>query len=316
MITIPFTGGTGVAIDLNLMVSLDALLQERSVTRAAQRLGLSQPTLSAALARLRRHFDDELLTRVGNIYELTPLAERLIEQTGQALSASDRVFQTRPDFDPEHSEHEYTLVVADCSLPVFGRVLADLLTVHAPKVRLNFQHSTTHFVHGAADYLRTVDAIVVPQGVLANMPTLHLYRDRWVCIVSTHDGTAGALTRADLATREWVVAYEHPFSTMSPMPRLLAEEVTIDVAITTEDFLAVPYLIAGSDRIGLVPEQVARLHSGPEVTVVDLPFDLGYLVESLWWHPVHERDPAHIWLRHMASRAGQIIEDGDRATTG
>lgn len=152
------------AIDLNLMVSLDALLQERSVTRAAQRLGLSQPTLSAALARLRRHFDDQLLTRAGNSYELTPLAERLVEQTGQALSASDRVFQTRPDFDPAHSEHEFILVVADCSLPVFGRVLADLLSVQAPKVRIDFQHSTNHIVQGAAEYLRTVDAIVVPQG--------------------------------------------------------------------------------------------------------------------------------------------------------
>ncbi|MCA1196149.1 LysR family transcriptional regulator, partial [Saccharopolyspora sp. 6V] len=72
-------------LDLNLLVSLDALLHERSVTRAAQRLGLSQPTLSTALARLRRHFDDELLARTGNAYELTALGERLAENTTQAL---------------------------------------------------------------------------------------------------------------------------------------------------------------------------------------------------------------------------------------
>ena len=72
-------------LDLNLLISLDALLQERSVSRAAQRLGLSQPTLSAALARLRRHFGDELLARSGNSYALTPLAERLLESTGQEI---------------------------------------------------------------------------------------------------------------------------------------------------------------------------------------------------------------------------------------
>jgi DNA-binding transcriptional LysR family regulator len=294
-------------VDLNLMVSLDALLQERSVTRAAQRLGLSQPTLSAALGKLRRHFDDELLTRVGNAYQLTPLCERLVEQTADALSWTDRVFQTRPSFDPERSEHEFTIVVTDCHLPVFGRVLADLLTEHAPGVRLKFQHSTTQLVHGSTEQLRNVDAIALPQGALASMPSLQLYRDRWVCIVAADTADRTALTRDDMATRPWVMAYQHPFASMSPMPRLLAEGVSVRTTISTEDFLAVPYLVAGTDRIGLVPEQVARLHPRSAVTVADIPFELGHLVESLWWHPVHERDSAHIWLRQMASRAGQLI---------
>jgi DNA-binding transcriptional LysR family regulator len=295
-----------VALDLNLIVSLDALLQERSVTRAAQRLGLSQPTLSAALARLRRHFDDDLLTRVGNAYELTPLAERLVEQTRQALASTERVFQTRPDFDPQHSDREFTIVVSDCHIPIFGRVLADLLAEQATQVRLKFQHSTNSIVHTASEYLRTVDAIVLPQGMLANMPTLHLYRDRWVCVVATHT-VSEHLSREELNARPWVVAYEHPFSAMSPMPRIVAEGVSIRTAITTEDFLAVPYLVAGTDRIGLMPEKAARLHSGAEVSIVEPPFELGYLVESLWWHPIHERDPAHLWLRHMASRVGEMI---------
>jgi DNA-binding transcriptional LysR family regulator len=89
-----------VGLDLNLLVPLDALLQERSVTRAAQRLGLSKPSVSAALARLRRHFGDELLTRVGNSYELTPLTERLAAHTAQALGSADRVFQPAPPSNP------------------------------------------------------------------------------------------------------------------------------------------------------------------------------------------------------------------------
>ncbi len=294
--------------DLNLLVSMDALLQERSVTRAAQRLGLSQPSLSAALARLRRHFDDELLTRVGNSYELTALGERLAEQTSLALSWTDRVFQTRADFDPEQSEHEFTLVVSDCHLPVFGRVLADLVQREAPHVRLTFHHSTARFVDRASDHLRAVDAIVLPQGVLVNMPMLQLYRDRWVCVVSS-DTADRPLDREQLSDRPWVFAYQHPFSALSTMPRLTQEGIRIRSSITTEDFLSVPHLVRGTDRIGLMPERVARLHPADQgVTIADLPFELGDLLESLWWHPAHERDPAHIWLRHMATRAGRTVE--------
>lgn len=103
------------SLDLNLLLSLNALLQERSVTRAALRLGLSQPTLSGNLARLRRHYGDDLLTRVGNSYELTPLAERLTEHTAQALALADRIFQTGPDFDPARAEHQFTLVGTDAT---------------------------------------------------------------------------------------------------------------------------------------------------------------------------------------------------------
>ncbi|MEU1801495.1 LysR family transcriptional regulator [Streptomyces sp. NPDC019937] len=149
-------------LDLNLLVPLDALLQECSVTRAAQRLGLSQPTVSAALARLRRHFGDELLTRVGNAYELTPLAERLAEQTAQALGSADRVFQTRPDFDPAQARREFTLVVTDVHLATFGRTLAALVRDTAPGVRLRFQHLIPQIIRRADEHLRTVDAARFP----------------------------------------------------------------------------------------------------------------------------------------------------------
>src|SRR4051812_9374705 len=181
-------GRSRVGLDLNLLISLDALLQERSVSRAAARLGLSQPTLSTALARLRRHFGDELLARTGNSYTLTPLAERLLEPTGQALTWSDRVFDTRPEFLPRDAEHEFTLVVSDAQLPIFGRVLADLVRSEAPHVRLRFEHSTARVVDRALDQLRTVDALVLPQGILSDVPSLDLYRDHWACVVSPSPG--------------------------------------------------------------------------------------------------------------------------------
>src|SRR5687768_1337459 len=98
-------------LDLNLLVSLDAILQQRSVTRAAAQMGLSQPALSASLARLRRHFDDELLTRVGNDYRLTPLAAQLRESVRLALTGVERVFSAQPQFDPASCTREFRLLV-------------------------------------------------------------------------------------------------------------------------------------------------------------------------------------------------------------
>src|SRR5215472_796790 len=146
-------------LDLNLLVSLDALLAERSVSRAAERLGLSQPSLSASLARLRRHFRDDLLTRVGNHYELTPLAAQLGEQTTSALAAVARVFASEPDFDPATSEREFTVLISDYAIAVLGPPLAALLQ-QAPHVRLRLHQVPTPVVD-VAQALRDVDAMVL-----------------------------------------------------------------------------------------------------------------------------------------------------------
>src|SRR5438270_4095952 len=119
-------------LDLNLLLSLDALLEQRGVTRAAQQLGLSQPALSASLARLRRHFGDELLTRVGNEYRLTPLAAHLKPRVRLALEGVERVFTAQPEFDPAQSTREFSVFMSDYAAAVLGSPLAELLGEEAP----------------------------------------------------------------------------------------------------------------------------------------------------------------------------------------
>ncbi|ULR55005.1 LysR family transcriptional regulator [Streptomyces deccanensis] len=294
------------SLDLNLLVSLNALLQERSVTRAALRLGLSQPTLSTALARLRRHYGDDLLTRVGNSYELTPLAVRLSERTAQALALADRVFQTGPGFDPAHAEHQFTLVGTDAHLALFGRTLTGLMREVAPGVRVHFQHLTSQIVRRAQEDLRNVDGILLPQGLLATVPAIDLYEDRWVCVLSSN--SSRPTTPAELAARPWVMPYNAPGYALPPLNWLRARGMEPLLELTSESFLTVPHLVAGTDRVGVVPERAARLFpDGAGTVIIDLPFEAGPLVESLWWHPLHEREPAHMWLRNIASEAGQLV---------
>src|SRR3954451_17866462 len=126
------------SLDLNLLVSLDALLQQRSVTKAAAQMGLSQPALSASLARLRRHFGDELLTRAGNEYGLTPLAVQLRDMARVALTGVERVFTEQNDFEPMSSIREFSLLISDYGLAVLRYTLAALLAEEAPTARLRF----------------------------------------------------------------------------------------------------------------------------------------------------------------------------------
>lgn len=296
-------------IDLNLLTSLNALLEERSVSRAAVRLGLSQPTLSTALSRLRNHFGDELLARTGNAYRLTPLAEELLESTGHALSWTDRVFDTRPAFAPEAAEREFTLVMSDAQLPMFGRALAGLISREAPGVRLRFEHSTARMIQPGLEWLRGIDALVLPQGILADAPSLDLYRDRWVCVATSSRGT-GPLTLEEMAERPWVTPYHPRMPVLSVLHRMRQSGIEPRAVISTEDFLAVPHLVAGTDRLGLMPERVATLAvATDDLCVVDAPFEMGLLVEAMWWHPMHERDPGHRWLRQVAVRAAQTLGD-------
>ena len=164
-------------LDLNLLVSLDVLLQERSVTRAAARLGLSQPTLSTTLARLRRHFGDELLTRVGNRYELTPLAADLLPRTADAVSVVQKIFARQPEFEPAESDREFAVLASDYVITVFGQALAVALRERAPGIGLRLELIKGGFLGTAAETLRAVDGVVLPHGYLSCLPHVDLFTD-------------------------------------------------------------------------------------------------------------------------------------------
>src|SRR3954463_3221674 len=116
-------------------------------------MGLSQPALSASLARLRRHFDDELLARVGNDYRLTPLAVQLKELARLALSGVERVFEAQTQFDPASSRREFTLLVSDYVVAVLGDTVAGLLAEEAPHTRLRLSANTPSVVERADQVL-------------------------------------------------------------------------------------------------------------------------------------------------------------------
>ncbi|SDL78094.1 DNA-binding transcriptional regulator, LysR family [Geodermatophilus siccatus] len=292
-------------LDLNLLVSLDALLEQRSVTRAAQQLGLSQPALSASLARLRRHFGDELLSRVGNAYRLTPLAAQLRPRVRLALDGVERVFSAQPEFDPAESTREFSVLVSDYGCAVLGDTLAQLLSEEAPSARLRLAHNTPDAVDQAQQTLLSTDLLVLPHGFVTDLPHADLHRDRWVLVVSADNAEVGeALTVEQLRTMPWVATYHGPTASTPAARQMRMLGIEPRVQVVTESFLTVPGLVAGSDRIALLQERLVQLLPlSAGVRALPPPFDAGPLVEAMWWHPVYDRDLEHEFFRDLVRRA-------------
>jgi len=177
-------------------------------------------------------------------------------------------------------------------------------------VRLRFERLTSLIVDAAPDSLRTIDAIVIPHGFISDTPHLDLFSDTWMCLVSTDNPHVGdTLTMEHLHELPWVLNF-HSATAFTPAARqlqILGVEPRVQAVV--ESFLALPFLVAGTDRIGLVQAHlVPRLTMAGDVRALPCPFDVVPLVEAMWWHPVHTSDPEHAWLRDVFAEAGTSID--------
>ncbi|MGW0941346.1 LysR substrate-binding domain-containing protein [Streptomyces sp. NPDC002623] len=291
-------------LDLNLVVALRALLEERNVTRAGERIGLSQPAMSAALSRLRRHFDDELLARTGNAYELTPLGVALRDRSATACDLLERVFASQAEFDPAVETREFTLLASDYGTAVFGSALARALHEEAPGIRLDFQHPPPTVTENTAALLSTVDGLLMPHGVIDGFPAVDLFQDRWLCMVADdHPEVGEALSLDQLAQLPWAV-YQRPYD--APVARQLSMlGISPRVEVSVQTFQLLPHMVEGTRRVAMIQERLARRAvRAAAVRVLPCPFEAVPVGEAMWWHPVHTQDASHIWLRRKAAEVG------------
>ena len=297
-------------LDLNLLVALDALLGEQSVTRAADVLQRSQPALSASLKRLRHQFQDDLLVRVGNHHELTPLATQLKARLAMVMADVERLFATRARFDPMTSTRQFVLHTADYGQQMLGRAIAAELAVQAPDTRLHFRPLSDDLIAGASDALRNVDGFVLPLGFVDGLPHLAAYQDRWVLMVDRDNDRVGdAVTLDELSQLEWVSAFHREGSYVPAVRQLQLLGVSVRVVVDLEGFASLPWFVKGTNRITMIQERLARrIAPAAEFRVLECPFEAVPLVEAMWWHPSLDHDPGHVWFRTIVERAGERIQ--------
>ncbi|WP_394552053.1 LysR family transcriptional regulator [Agromyces sp. MMS24-JH15] len=295
------------SVDLNLIVPLQMLLEERSVSRAADRMFMSQPALSAALSRLRRHFGDELLVRSGNRYVLSPLGVELLETVTQASSALSRVFSAQAEFRPKESSREFRLVCSDYVASVFGATLARQLSAAAPDVMLRMEHVQDAVVDEAPDSLRDIDGLILPHGYLEHVEFIDLFTDRWRCLVAA--GAADTpLTIEELGARPWATTYSGRTAIVAATRELHVLGVYPRTQVTTRSFLTLPDMVAGTDRVAFVPVSlVERFELRGDVVAVDCPIPIPGIKQAFWWSPAHEHDAGHRWFRNQVAAVAERI---------
>ncbi|MCL2583205.1 MAG: LysR family transcriptional regulator [Streptosporangiales bacterium] len=293
------------SLDLNLVLVLRELIRERNVTRAADRLGVTQPAVSAALSRLRRHFGDELLVRDGRGYVLSPLAAQLRRQAEEICAAAEQLFSAGEDFDPGTARREFTLMMADYTVAVLGDRVSALFEERAPHASLHIRLAREALALEMPHLIQWVDGIVAPEPwrSLPMTRSAELFRDEWVCVMAAGHplASAGPLTVSDLNGASWVLPfYRSQDSPLAPPAtrQLAALGIRPKTAIGVESYLAVPALVSGTGRVALLQRRLADQFAGPlGLVAVPCPGEPEPIAETLWWHEDLDADPAHAWLR-------------------
>jgi len=287
-------GGT----DLNLLLPLKVLLEEGNVTRAGQRLSLSQPAMSAALARLRRKFDDELLTRNGRDYDLTPFAVELLPEVQQALRMMSKALHVEEAFDPATSERTFRLTMSDYAIAIVHETLLARVSELAPGVRLRIDHlgpDARSSEHVLLDY----DALIAPLGFGFPGESRPLWRDRMVLLVDgRHHDLENGLSVEDLARLPHAQATFGP-GILTPVDRVFGElDLRRNIQVSVAGWLPLPFVVEGTELVAVVPERLARLHTGGggPLVQVEPPFARVVLAEGYWFARDRLADPAHQWL--------------------
>lgn len=302
------------SVDLNVLLTLRELIRERNVTRAAERLGVTQPAVSAALSRLRKHFGDELLVREHGGYRLTPLAASLAEEVEAVCAGAERLLASDRHFDPATSEREFTCLMADYSVAMLGESLSQLVRREAPRVALHLRMVRESLTTEYADLIRFIDGMVAPVSLLFRAPhirSVELFCDRWVCVASPDNPAveAGSVTLDDLARLSWVAPYHQQGHAGVPISRQLRMlGIQPRIAVRVESYLAVPYFVVGTDRVALMQERLARQFTDRlALKILECPAEVEPITEALWWHERYEDDPAHRFLRELLQKAASEL---------
>lgn len=299
-------------MDLNLLVTLEVLLREESVTRAAESLDKSQSAISHALRRLREEFDDELLVRSGRSMVRTGRGEELMEPLREALSRLDEVVAGGGIFDPQKSEAAFEIATNDYAQFVLLRPLIELMQTKAPNIDLRVRElgsepPTKRLARGDIDVALTLG---LPEHLPASLYRRDLFKLDLVTVVRQEHPTVGETLSLDQYC-------ELPHILVSPLgddegvvdTTLRGRNRSRRVAVVVPHFMVAPHLVASTDMVlttaRSVAESFARLLP---IRLLEPPLSLTRGIVSMVWHPRSHGEECHRWLRRCIR---QVVKAGD-----
>lgn len=296
--------------DLQLLRCFEALLTERSVSRAAVKLDLSQPAMSHALGRLRKLFDDPLLARGRGGMTPTGRALGLAPQVREALSAAYRLVERRTAFRPGESRQEFTVMTAEYVEYLLLPRLIARLNEEAPFVRVTFRSAQPD---RALEWLERGELDFRLGWWPESAPALRakrLMRDPLVCVARQgHPLIAGAITEEQFMSIPHVIQSERMTSARRAIEQaVLSRHRTMQVQFKVQDALALCNVVAHSDLIGTLPERFARaLAAKFPLQVMPIPMTIAEIRQAMYWHERTHNEPSHQWFRRLISDLAKAL---------
>jgi DNA-binding transcriptional LysR family regulator len=294
------------SLDLNLLVVLHELLRERQVSRAAARLGLTQPAVSNALARLRRSLDDPLFTRAGASMQPTPYAEQLAEPVADALGLIHGALRQRRQFAPRSDARRFTLGMTDIGEIYFLPRLMRSLAGQAPGVTISTVRNTAVDVKEAMEGGQIDLALGLLPQLKGGFFQRRLFTQRYVCLFRRGhalDRPRRAPTLAEFSAAEHLVVVSAGTGHGRVDELLERAGVRRRVRLTVPHFVAVGHLLQQTDLVATVPERLAHTLVEPfGLQAAPHPAPLPPIAISMFWHAQMHKDPAHQWLRQLLAQ--------------
>ena len=288
-------------IDLNLLVAFDALLTERSVTKAAARVGLGQSAMSHNLARLRRLFDDDLLVRSSDGMRPTPRALALADSVRIALSGIEALVTRADEFDPATTERTFRIALPDSTEMLFGPDLLDNVCAQAPGARFRF-YSTDE-----RQLLEEIDADRIDLGIgIGTFPggQVHhkrklLATDSYLCLFNPKK----VKLKPPISLEDYV-QLPHVLTSLRKGERGVVDDalervgLSRKIALITPRFVAVPFVVAGAPVVTTMHARLAQFFARElDLALSPVPVELPEVTISMLWHSSYDQDPGHAWLR-------------------
>lgn len=291
-------------LDFNLLKTLDALLDERSVTRAAARLALTQPAVSGMLTRLRDNFDDPLFIRAPHGMVPTLRAQQLAPAVKQILSDINALLQPA-QFDPLTAALTFTLAATDYALKAVVVPFIAALKVRAPGIRVRVipvepERLAAQFEQGKIDL-----ALLTPSTTPGDLHSRTLYEERYVCMLrADHPDAQQPLNLARFCALEHIlVSYEGESFWGVTDDALAKVGYSRRIGLSVSSFLVLPEVLAISEMIAVVPSRLVRADAA--ICVQEPPVAIPGFTKSMAWHERTHRDPAQQWLRELLHETSQ-----------
>jgi DNA-binding transcriptional LysR family regulator len=291
-------------IDLNLLVVFNQLLIERSVSKVADKLGLSQPAASNALARLRKLTGDTLFLRTTRGMEPTPFAQQLAEPIAYALGLIHGAVNQRATFDPATAKRAFTVGMTDIGEIYFLPKLMEELAREAPGATMSTVRNTTVNLRDEMEAGHIDLAIGLLPQLKAGFFQRRLFRQTYVCMFRKGHGLdKRRLSLAEFSSAQHVVVVSEGTGHGKVDELLERGGVTRNVVLTVPHFVAVGHILQHSDMVATVPERLAQALVGPfGLAYVKHPASLPEIAINMFWHAKYHKDPANEWLRGTVFR--------------